>query len=90
MLKKMLCVVILLSFILMGCGNSLNTKNQYGGVVHYEQIGLFELCDMDPNVQYDLNTGNLIWSVLLSPLGIPSFIIMGWYLYEPIFVKKGL
>ena len=39
---------------------------------------------MDPNIEYELSVGNVVWSIILCETIIVPVILLGLYLYEPV------
>lgn len=55
----------------------------------FEQYGLIDSGKLEnPNVEYDVVVGNVIWSILLVKTIAVPVILVGWYLYEPVGPKN--
>lgn len=91
MFKKIVSalLIICMSLMFIGCGSDMVTRNDSGYITHrYEQIGLAEMNEMDPNVEYEVVWGNVVWSIVCSETVIIPIVLVGWYLYEPIGLKS--
>jgi len=80
-----LCIILFVTcFLLIGCGNSkiINGK-KYGtyGLLNKES-------KMNPNIQYELIVGNVIWSAILCETIIMPIYFVGFDLYEPVGEKN--
>ena len=81
-LNLILCVLLTLS--LVGCGKS----KWIDGKV-YGTYGLFnEKTRKNSNIEYELSTGNVIWSIILIETIVFPVYFVGFSLYNPI-CKKG-
>ena len=94
-LIELIIVVLLLTIIIApfglvcmgGCGDDKSVCiGEDGTDCHtFEQYGLFDEGDKrNPNVEYDVVIGNVIWSVFLVETIAAPVILVGWYLYEPV------
>ena len=84
-MKKMLIVVICLvfCFTISGCG-----RNKQIGKHVYTTYGLFNSgTERNPNIEYEVILGNVVWAVILSETIIVPLYVIGWSLYEPIRYK---
>ena len=84
-MKKVLCY-IMLGFCLLaftGCGETKRIDN-----VTYDTYGLFNKDDKrNPNVEYKIIVGNIVWSVLLCETIIAPIYFLGFSMYEPVCKK---
>ena len=90
MLKKIVSIILIVCMVSVfaGCGNDMVMKNDRGQITQrYEQIGIFELSEMNSNIEYQVVWGNVVWSILLCQTIVVPVVLIGWYLYEPIGVK---
>ena len=80
-MKKLLVMFLICCFslTLVGCGNDLTMNGK-----RYERIGLMELDQMKPWIQYDVNVIN----ACLIVIPFVNLVSYGWYLYEPIGSNK--
>jgi hypothetical protein len=53
----------------------------------YIPYGLANKEEENPKIHYEINTGTVIWSVLLSETIVVPVLLLGWYLYEPVDVR---
>jgi len=57
--------------------------------VMFRPFGLFNKDEMkNPQVQYRISTGNVVWSVIFCETIIVPVYLVGWYLYEPVGPKE--
>jgi len=81
-------VVICFLFTMVGCGSnkSIPIKDKEGKYQTYtfQQYGLFDQDRKNPNVEYRVIIGNVIWAVILCETVVAPIIFLGWYLYEPV------
>ncbi len=85
-MKKIIAVLILLSFILSGCGEPLRVSYKV-----YPTYGLFnESTDKSKNVCYKISVGNVIWSILLVGTVIAPVYFIGFDLWNPVRLKKNV
>lgn len=76
---------LLIVFFLTSCADSKIFKIDNKNVV-VEPYGWFDLEGKNDSIQYKVNTGNVVWSVILSETVIAPIVITGTALWEP--VKK--
>lgn len=72
-------LVIAMLFGLFGCG----TDKVINGV-EYETKGLFTLDEKDPNIQYKVIVGNVIWGILLIESVVFPIYFFGFSMYEAV------
>jgi hypothetical protein len=79
-MKKVLIIVVVLAFIVAGCGRSKVIDN-----VEYETYGLLNSDKMkNDNIEYRLIMGNLIWGIVLIETVIAPVYFFGFSLFEPV------
>ncbi|OGZ97606.1 MAG: hypothetical protein A3I44_02915 [Candidatus Sungbacteria bacterium RIFCSPLOWO2_02_FULL_51_17] len=79
-------IVAILGISLVGCGN---TKVING--VEYDTYGLLNQNEkQNPNIQYELILGNLIWGVVLVETVIAPVYFFGFSLFEPVGPKSDI
>jgi len=89
-MKRVLSVIVVTCFLftMVGCGSNKNIpiKDKEGKYRTYtfQQVGLFNQEKKNPQVEYSVIVGNVIWAVILCETVIAPVVIFGWYLYEPI------
>lgn len=73
-------IIALTILFAVGCGE---TKIIDG--IEYDTYGLFDEAEKrNPNIQYEIIPGNIVWSiVLVETIGAPIYFI-GFSMYEPI------
>ena len=79
---SLLLCVSLLACTLSGCANDLNINGKVT-----TPYGLFNQDEKDPCVQYKVSVGNVILAIIFCETFAVPFIIVGWFLYEPICKK---
>ena len=78
-MKKLLCIIVVCS-LLTGCGQNKEIKGKV-----YGTYGLINSNEMkNPDIEYRLIIGNLIWSCLLVETIIAPIYFIGFSLYEPV------
>ncbi len=72
-------ITIIIFLFLISCGNSYYNQGK-----EYECYGLIDKDQIkDNNIKYNIETGNLIWSVLGFETAILPIWLMGYRLYCP-------
>ncbi len=78
-----IATVVAASLLLSACANSRTICG-----VTYKPYGIANADDVkNPDVEYDLVVGNLVWTVLLFETIIAPIYFLGWALFEPVGVK---
>ena len=81
-MRKMAIILICIA-ILVGCGNPKIINGKL-----YDIYGLLNKeSKMNPDIEYTLITGNVIWSVILCETIIAPLYFVGFDLYEPVGLK---
>lgn len=79
--------IALLFLVLVGLAACSDPK-VIGGVT-YETYGLLNQDEVkNPDIQYHLVMGNLIWSIVLAETVVAPVYFVGFDLYEPVGPKK--
>ena len=82
-MKKILTTILitaLLAVSFTGCAD----KKVINGI-EYDTYGLFNQSQKEnPNVEYELSVGNIIWSVILSETVIAPIYFLGFSIFEPV------
>ena len=82
-MKRFIIFLIIITFVaipLYGCGDT----KEIGGV-EYGTYGLFDKGTMkNPDIEYKIIVGNIIWSVILFETIIAPIYFIGFSIYEPI------
>lgn len=85
-MKKLSTIAILLAVLITtSCADS-KTMNINGKYVEVEPYGWFDMSAKNDSVIYKVNTGNVVWSAVLSGTVVAPLILTGTALWEP--VKK--
>ena len=82
-----LLLVAVLMMTMSGCADnkSVQTLEHNKKVKRtYVPYGLFDGNKENPNVEYEVSIGNVVWGILLFETIVAPIIIFGWYLYEPV------
>jgi hypothetical protein len=88
-MKKALCLMVVFVFMvsIMGCGNNKvidGKEKQTVGVVNIivNDSSLMEI--KDPNVQYKIIWGNVVWAVILCETVVMPIYFIGFSMFEPV------
>lgn len=83
-MKKIICTIMMgICLVFTGCGD----VKTLGGVT-YDTYGFLNQSEKkNPDVRYELITGNIVWSVLLCETIIAPIYFLGFSLYEPVAEK---
>ena len=95
---KYISILILSIFFIISCGDSKTfcikpMSNSLGCAEYrtYETYGFIDKDEIkDPNIEYKLVIGTLIWSVLLSGTIVAPILILGLDMYEPLKLKDSI
>lgn len=79
--------VSLMCFILFSSCADSKKFNINGEMVTVEPYGWLNSGDKNENIIYESNTGNLVWSILLSETIVVPIWLTGYNYYEPISKK---
>jgi len=81
-----LIVIIVLSVALSGCGN-----NKVINGVEYGRYGLLNADDKkNPDIQYEIIWGNVIWGAILFATIVAPIYFFGFDLLEPVSPKPNI
>ena len=88
-MKKITNVILAVAVLALmsGCAErkEVTTNDNNKSVTRtYVPYGLFDENKKNPNIEYEVSIGNVIWGVILFETIIAPIIIFGWYLYEPV------
>lgn len=79
-------ILVLIAVILFSCADSkdfiIDNKK-----VTVEPYGWFDLNAKNDSIHYKINTGNVVWSVILCETVVVPIILTGEQLYEPVSKK---
>jgi len=77
---KKVTIFILAIFLLTACGDPKAIQGKT-----YDTYGLLnESNKKNPNIEYELILGNIIWSIILCETIVAPIYFIGFSLYEPI------
>ena len=85
-MKKFITIILIISiaFFSISCGDPKIIDGKL-----YDTYGLANQNNKhNPNIQYELIIGNVIWSVILIETIIAPIYFIGFSLYEPVALKK--
>ena len=84
-MKKVLLIGLIIGALAFsGCAQRKTIDN-----VTYDTYGLFnEDSKQNPNVEYDISVGNVVWSIILFETIIAPVYFIGFDLYEPVGPKS--
>lgn len=75
--------------LLQGCANSKSGTTKEGRIETAEPYGWANYqTKKNPNFVYEVNLGNVVWSIILVETIVVPVWLTGWDLYEPIEPKK--
>ena len=84
-MKRTLTLLIVVGLLLTSCAKSKTFTTQNGQRFIAEPYGWADSSTKkNPNVRYEVSTGNIVWSILLSETGIVPIVLTGLYLFEPV------
>jgi len=83
-MKKMFNVLLMVAVMALSFTGCADRKEVNG--VTYETYGLLNADNnKNPNIQYELQWGNIVWAILLAELFfIPTVYFLGFSLWEPV------
>ncbi len=85
MKKIMTVIMIIILFMFSGCGEIKTIQGKT-----YDTYGLFnESSNKNPNIEYRVIAGNVIWSIILIETIIFPIYFIGFSLFEPVYIKSG-
>ena len=85
-MKKSICILVAIIFA-ASCIGCANTKIVDGK--QYDTYGLINAGEKrNPNIEYELVVGNIIWSVILLETIVAPIYFIGFSMYQPV-GKKG-
>ena len=85
-MKKLLLPCIMLLAILTSCADSKKFEID-GKEVVVQPYGWFDESQRNDSINYKVNTGNVVWSVILCETVIAPVLITGDQLWEPVSKK---
>jgi hypothetical protein len=84
MTKRLLVILVVMSFVLSACGQPLTTSTKT-----YPTYGLLnEGGSKSKDVCYEMSVGNVVWSIILVETIIAPIYFIGFSLYNPVRMKK--
>lgn len=81
-MKKFLCIIMCMFFLMctIGCGDQKNIDG-----ITYDTYGLFNKSEKkNPDIQYEIVVGNVIWSIILIETIVAPVYFLGFSIYEPV------
>lgn len=87
-MKKLRLVSLLLVVLLLSSCADSRTFIIDNEIIEVEPYGWWDLSEKNDSIKYEVNTGNIILSVLFSETIIIPLILTGGQLYEPISKKQ--
>jgi len=84
-MKKVVAVMVVLSMLLIvGCGDKMVIEGRT-----YDTYGILNMDESkNPDIQYKLIVGNVVWSILLFQTIVMPVYFVGWSLYEPVGLRE--
>lgn len=85
---KILFLCLILASLFTSCAEPKTFKDKSGNQFTAEPFGWAnENSQMKDTVVYEVNAGNIIFSIIFSETVIVPVILTGWQLYEPVRLK---
>jgi hypothetical protein len=82
-MKKVIALFLVVSILFSGCADSKRIDGKT-----YDTYGFFNSqTKKNPNIQYEVSVGNVIWSVILVETVVFPIYFLGFSLYQPISKK---
>ena len=82
-MKKLISILLIAVVFIVGCADTKVIKG-----VEYDTFGLITQSDKrNPDIQYELVWGNIIWGILLIETIIAPIYFWGFSIWEPVGVK---
>ncbi len=79
-LMASMMIILMLVFAFAGCADT-----KYIDGVKYNYYGLFNKdSQKNPDIEYRVVLGNVVWGIILVETVIAPVIIAGWFLWEPV------
>jgi len=85
-MKKVL-IMLALALTHGSCADSKDFEID-GKTVTVEPYGWFDTTQANDSINYKVNTGNIIWSVIFSETIVVPVVLTGYELYEPVSKKE--
>ena len=83
-MKKLLIALICGVMLLSSCADSKTFKKADGTEFTANPYGWMTKEEKIPGVEYELCSGNIVWSCILSETVIAPVLLTGVWLYEPV------
>jgi hypothetical protein len=85
--KLKISIILLVAVFFTSCADSKKFEIN-GKQVVVEPYGWFDLKAKNDSIVYKINTGNVVWSVLLSGTIVAPILLTGDQLWEPVRKKE--
>ena len=82
-MKKITSILLVIAFLSLGLLSGCADSKKINGKT-YEPYGVANTWKADPDVQYQIVFGNVIWGILLVETIIFPVWVVGWSIYEPV------
>ena len=53
-----------------------------------EPFGFFDQNKKIDGIEYEVSTGNIVWSIIFSETVVVPVVLLGWYLWEPVDIER--
>lgn len=79
-LMASIMIILMLIIVFSGCADTRVIDG-----VEYNCYGLFNIeSQKNPDIEYRVVIGNVVWGIILIETVIAPVVIVGWYLWEPV------
>ena len=86
-MKKTITSILIVAILALSFSGCADRKTVNG--VTYETYGLLNSNDKEnPNIQYELSIGNIVWGIILIETVIAPIYFFGFSLWEPVGPKN--
>lgn len=83
-MKKLFALTLLCSIVfIIACADSKTFVDEKGRSLTVEPYGIFTTDDKIDSVHYEVNAGNVVWSIVLAETIFVPVWLVGWEIYEP-------
>ena len=83
-MKKILCILFCSLFLFTGCAHDLTVNG-----TTYKSYGLFNASsEQNPNIEYSVSVGNLVWSIILFETVVMPIYFFGFSIMNPVRFKN--
>lgn len=81
---KHITIMLIVCILLCSCGSDKSVEIDGHKQVVATQYGILNQDTKLDGVHYQLNIGNVVWSIILVETVVVPVVLLGFYLYEPL------